>query len=420
MFAVLRRITRNLSTLLLAFALAVAMWITAVTSSDPTEERVYPRPVTLEVIGQDPGLLITSSLPSQINVTLSAPRSVWERLLSEAEPVRALADLSGLGPGMHVLPVQVQVGMVPVQVVAYSPRTLNVALEALASRTFNVRLIQRGEPATGFQAEAPVLSQSSAVISGPASLVNRVQEVRAILDIGRATENINRTLNLLAVDANDLSVNGLTINPDRITVSETILQRGGYRNVAIKVISVGKPANGYRSTNISVSPPVITVYSSDPRQVESMPGYVETAPIDISGVKDDLEVYPKLNLPQGVSVVGDQPVQVQIGVAAIEDSLTLSNMKVMVMNVPAGMKAELSPDRVDVLISGPLYLLAKLTPDDVKVVVDLNDEAPGVYQRIPRIEINIPELRVESVLPATIEVILSPEAGPTPSPTPKR
>jgi len=64
MIEVLRRLLRLLPSLITAFILALAVWISAVSSSDPLSERTYPNPLPIEIIGQDPGLVITSSIPS--------------------------------------------------------------------------------------------------------------------------------------------------------------------------------------------------------------------------------------------------------------------------------------------------------------------------------------------------------------------
>jgi YbbR domain-containing protein len=122
----LRRITRNLPTLLLSFLLAVMVWALAVNSIDPSVEKVYPNPVTIEVIGQAPNLMITSDLPQTISVTLRAPNSTWNSLLNEKAPVRAIVDLSGLSVGPHVVPIQIQIGIRPVEITAQNPRSVNI------------------------------------------------------------------------------------------------------------------------------------------------------------------------------------------------------------------------------------------------------------------------------------------------------
>jgi YbbR domain-containing protein len=62
---------------------------------------------------------------------------------------------------------------------------------------------------------------------------------------------------------------------------------------------------------------------------------------------------------------------------------------------------------VDVILSGPLPLLDDLKASDVRVILDLTDLAPGTYQLNPRVEVDIPEILVESILPESIEVNIS-------------
>lgn len=412
--SILRSFVKNLPTLLLALALALAAWISAVTAADPTQERIYPRSVPIEIVGQDPALVLTNEVPAQMTITLSAPASIWDRLQNEQNPVRAVVDLSGLEAGTHTIPVQVQVSIRPVEVVSYAPRMLTLRLEKLASRTLPIRLVQRGELAIGYEAEMPKLNQTSATVSGPESLVNQVKEARAVLDVNAAEQSINRSIALQAIDAKEMVVDGVTVSPEQVAVSLTITQRGGYRNVVVKVVVKGQVASGYRVTNISVFPPAVTVYSSDPKLVDELPGYVETAALELSNAREDLDVFLQLNLPPAVSVVGDQTVEVQVGVEAIEGSLTLADMPVEVVGLAPGLVASTSPERVDVILAGPLPLLDSLTARDVRVLVDMTDETVGTYQRVPRVELSIPELSVESILPGSVEIVIG-RGTPTPT-----
>ncbi len=417
MFSFIRHFLKILPTFLLAFVLALAVWAIAVTAADPTVERIYPRPVSVEIIGQSPGLMLTSTVHDQITLTLSAPQSIWDRLINENIPVRAIVDLSGMGPGNHDLPIQIQVGISPVRVLSYTPQTLSVTLENLSSKSLPIHLIVRNNPAIGFQAGSAQLSQSTVTVSGPESLVSRVKEVVVTLDINQAHENINRTIAVQAMDANEVAVSGVTITPDQVVVTDPITQRGGYRNVVVKAVLVGQIAIGYRLTNITVSPPAVTVFSTDPTLVEKLPGYVETTPINLNGSKDGLDMTLGLNLPNGVQVVGDQTIQVQVGVAAIEGSLSMTQLNVNISGLADGMEAKISPETVDIILSGPLPLLDTLTQDKITVSVDLTGQGPGTYQLVPRVELPSTDLKLESVLPGSIEVTIT--QAPTPSPTPK-
>ncbi|GIV65256.1 MAG: hypothetical protein KatS3mg046_516 [Bellilinea sp.] len=408
MIEVLRRLLRLLPSLITAFVLALAVWISAVSSSDPLVERTYPNPLPIEIIGQDPGLVITSPVPGSVTVVLSAPQSIWNQLTTETGSVRAFLDLSGLESGSHTVPVKIQISARPVRKIAQSPQTITVTLERLASKEFPIRVVTRGSPAVGYTADTPTLSQTSVTVSGPESQVNRVAEVQATLDISQATETISRTVNLVAVDVNDNPISGVSLLPDRVTVRQNISQRFGYRNVVVKVVVLGQVASGYRLTNISVFPPAVTVFSADPQVVSDLPGFIETEPLNINGLKDDLDISLSLNLPAGVSVVGDQTeVLVRVGVAAIESSLTLPNIPVEITGLQPGLSAEISPETITVIISGPVALLDRLRATDVRAVVDLSTLSEGTYQIEPEVEILIAELKTESLLPESVEVIIT-------------
>jgi len=74
---VIKDLIKNLPTLATAILLAVAVWVLAVTNTDPVERRTFSRPVEIEVVGLDPSLVVTNEIPEQISLSLSAPSSTW-------------------------------------------------------------------------------------------------------------------------------------------------------------------------------------------------------------------------------------------------------------------------------------------------------------------------------------------------------
>ena len=110
----------------------------------------------------------------------------------------------------------------------------------------------------------------------------------------------------------NILLQGITINPESVHVSIPISQQGGFRDVAVKVVVQGQQAAGYRIENISVFPPVITVFAEDPELVSELPGVVETQPLDLQDRKEDISTRLSLNLPENITLVGAQTVQVQV------------------------------------------------------------------------------------------------------------
>jgi YbbR domain-containing protein len=271
-----------------------------------------------------------------------------------------------------------------------------------------------GSPALGYQVGDPVRDPAFVTVSGPDSAVAQVEEVHAILDITDATSTIRAEVSLEALDAQDSPVSGVTVSPNEITVTQPVTLQGGYRNIVVRVETNGQPESGYRLNNVSVSPPNVVVYSSDPQLVNELPSFVETDVVDLTGAEDDLEFFVDLDLPEGISVVGDQRVLVQISISAIEGSVQLS-IPVTPLGLLPTRAAEISPETVDVILSGPIPILNRMTSLDSRVVVDLKDLDLGVYPLEPEVDVLPERVRVESIQPSMVEVtvIVAPTATPT-------
>lgn len=411
-----RGFSQNLRTFLLALVLALAVWISAVTSADPDQVRIYPEPVTLEIVGQDPALILIGTIPRSLEVTLRAPRSIWDKMLAYPNSVRAFLDLSGLQAGQYTVAVQVQVSEWPVRVLMVTPAAVSIQLERLVTLTLPIEPILVGELPIGYQQDEVFLEPKEVIVSGPESRVKQVASAVVEISLDGKREDINESHPVRILDGQKAPVGGLTLTPANVQVNLPIVQQGGYRDVVVKVVVRGQPADGYRLASITSFPPVVTVFSSDPTLVNSLPGYVETQPLDLNDAKSDISTRLGLSLPEQITVVGAQDVLVQVGVTAIQSSLTLSGKQVELAGLGDGLVAHIAPQTVDVILSGPLPILNMLSPQDVRVIVDVTDLGTGTYQLIPDIQVLVADLQVESILPAAVEVVISPVVTPTPKP----
>lgn len=416
MINLFRQWVKTLPTLLTAFILGMAVWVLAVTATDPAEERPFTQPVPIEIISQDPSLLIINKIPEETTVVLRAPRSIWDELYADNRSIRAFLDLSGITAGTHSLPVQIQVIYQPAKVISNEIGFVEVVLEKYLSKNMDLELITLGSPAGGYELGESSLSIRSVTISGPESKMNLVSSVQGVLQVENSSETITSEIPLVAVDEDGASIPGVVISPSSVSVKQVIAQRGGYRTVVVKVTFIGRVSNGYRLSNITVIPPILTVYAEDPILIENLPGYIETIPLDLNGTDEDLDINLALNIPQGISLDGEPTVRVHVGVSPLEGSLTLSAQPVTIIGLEQGLSAKVSPAFVDVIISGPLPILNGLAPKDVQVIMDLSGEEAGTYQKQPTVTISISSLTVDSILPDTLEVVISPSGTPTPKP----
>ncbi|HUF37714.1 MAG TPA: CdaR family protein [Anaerolineales bacterium] len=413
------------SLMLLALLLAFIVWVAAVFSADPNEECTAPRAVPLQVRGLREGHILFENLPDTATVRLFAPRSICQAMAASANSVQAYIDLSTFGPGVHQIDVTYEISdsYEPVKVLGFSPDIVTITLEEFATRIVPIELHITGQPAPGYTAGATIISDSRVVISGTRSVVDQVAGAVVSLDISNAVEEINVTRAIQILDGAGEPVPGLEVSPTVVTVRQLIDRPGSFREVIVRVIYTGVPADGYRLTSITPTPQIVTLFANDPLLIRDLPGFVETEPIDLTNATDDLELRLRLVLPDGVFVDGEQSVLVQIGIAAIESSITLT-LPIESIGLAPGLEALLSPDTVDMLLSGPLPVLTGLQPLDVRVVLDMAGLLPGEYTLAPRIEIIPLGVTIESILPSMIdvEIVLVPTPTPglpvTPAPTP--
>ncbi|HXV44158.1 MAG TPA: hypothetical protein VEC96_13915, partial [Anaerolineae bacterium] len=102
-------------------------------------------------------------------------------------------------------------------------------------------------------------------------------------------------------------------------------------------------------------------------------------------------------------------------VAAIESGQTVQR-RITQQGIDPDYIWTASPERADVILSGPIPRLQTLKPNEVKVIVDLFGLEPGIHKVRPTVFLP-DDLRLEAILPDTIEITLSlnPRLTATPS-----
>ena len=414
----LRWLWRNLGSLALAFILALSVWIVAVTNADPTETRELG-PIPIDYTGLRQGLLVVGEAPPVAgNVTVRAPLSVWEQLGSQS--IALAVHLEGLEEGTHELPVETSLGVQPAQVSQSNPGTISLTLERAATASLGIDVIAVGEPQLGYRTTSIAALPEKAVILGPLSKVDQVVSIVATVNILERREEFEVEVQLTAVDGGGNVVDSVELEPSTTTVNVTIEPRERFRLVSVVPNLEGEEQladAGYRLTDVSVTPEVITVFSSDPTALQGLPGFVVTSPLDLRGATNDLERRLSLDLPDGVSPVEDQGVLVKVSISPVEGTITVSRL-VEFRGLTDGLFAKLSPEAVEIILNGPLPTLNSLQLEDVRVIVDLLDLEVGVHLVSPLILIAPTDVEHDPVFPSTIEITISAEPPPTPVPPP--
>lgn len=412
----MRKFVKALPSILTALIFAIAIWVLAVTESDPTETRTYPKSIELDIIGLDADLMVVNEITEEVTLTIRAPTSILDELENDSSLISVTLDLSGLEAGVYTLTPQASLNLSPAEVDRINPSSIYVKLDSVVSEEFDIQIRTIGSPAIGFELGTEELSDEQATVSGPKSMVESIDKVMVEIDVEDISEDIQRTVEIKAYDSEGLEVEGVTITPDTTQLLLPVSQRGGYRTVVVKIVTSGQIATGYRLTNIFALPATVTIFSSDPTLVEDIAGFVETTPINLDGADEDMEIQVTLNLSEDISVVGDQNITVQIGIDPIEGSSSFTNIPIQFEGLDENLEATTSPETVDVYLSGPLNVLEELDPANITVVIDLTERDVGTYQLAPEVVLENEDLSVDAILPNTLEVTIT-QAGQSSSST---
>lgn len=400
----MRLLGSNLASMILSLLLALVIWISAVTSANPNVEAEVSIP--LEVRQKSSDIAIVDPLPQTVDLKVLAPESIIQSL-EENNPLVAYISLTDIEAGTYRFTVQIQIPdqLKPIRILEQNPEKLQLKVSNLISKVLPVSIQVEGDPAIGYQTSGLSWDGSSVTVTGEDSKVQEVAVVVGILDISGATGSITQSIALEARNNSGEVVDGVALQPETILVDQSISLQGGYRNLAVNVTTQGVVEPGYRFTSITPAPPTVMVFSEDPQLVEGLPGYVNTKPLNLNGVDGYLETILELDLPDGVTVVGDPTVLVQVNVTALETSMVITR-EIEVIGLLPGLTAQVSPDQVSVRVSGPVPVLQNLTLRDIRVVVDLTSLEIGTHTLTPTVEILPADVVWEDVSPATVEIVI--------------
>lgn len=411
-----RTIITNLLWFLGSLVLAFFVWLLATSQADPFVQWRQPNlPIHLT---PDDGLIITNqnALPNVAAAQLRAPQSV--RQLFVSDDIIISANLEGLGPGQHVVPLQWDVAR-QASVVDISPRQVTVELEVLQSQLKPVTVNIVAQPPMVYSMGEPILDMRQVEVSGPASGVGRVAEVVASVSLDAQRSNFEGDIRVTPVDIDGNTVTGVTLDPQIVHVSIAIQPRSGVREVRVQPNIVGELPDGYVLTGEFDYNPKTIVVSGPETVLNNLPGSISTAPIDLSDKTSSFEVTVPVELPdERLVLVSGRAITVTVGISTQTITRQFDHIPVEFIGSRIDLEYSTVNDEVTVLLTGPQPLLSQLTENDLSVLVDVSNLEAGESEQIAPI-VSLLDSNVvvtSSVLPAQIDVEARVAQESTPEP----
>ena len=399
----LRTIRGTPGLFLLSLGLSAALWIFITEEENPTKIDELSRPLNVQAFNVEPGLAVANQLPS-IEVVLAAPADRWEEIESGLGKFSAYVDLNGVTKREQAVRVHVETeGIRGVRVVGTIPETIIVNLEDLETIDIPVRVRPIGTTPFGYELGDISSTKNIVSVAGPASLIDRVSDAVADINITGLTLPIEQTVNLVPRGSGGGEIRGVSIDPPSLGVTIDIQRSTLSRTLPLKVNITGDPSNGYRISDINVSPVAIAIEGtlSALQQLDSL----TLDEVDVKGIRNNITKELSIELPEGVITLDPLEATVSVQVTAIQGSVSFG-VSPQIVNLKSGLIATPQSLVVPITIYGPLPLLNTLSPDAVPINLDMAGFSAGIHKIEPTI-ILPPGVKVEPLQPILVSVILS-------------
>ena len=388
---ILKTLTKNLGFKILAVVFAFILWLVVYNTDDPTITVSYTTNVTVEnasaVTDMNKGYEVLNGT-NTVSFAVTAKRSVLNKL--EDTDFTAVADMNRM-----IVNEDGDKANVPIEITSkrsnsslkYNGKNkyLEVSLEDLMKRRFIITADTSGKVADGYAlGEVTVTNPNVLNVSGPASIVNKIDSVVATIDVDGMSMNLSDNVipALYDADGQEIDTTKLKLSNTTVTISAKILS---VKEIPLVFSTSGVPYGDNRVVEISSKPETIKVKGSsttlNPLSSLNIPGDV----LNVSGASEDITTTIDISeyLPDGVELVNasDATVTVTVRIEAYElKKFNLSTSQINVNGLDSNYDLSFDQSTVAVTVSGLKNDLNKLNTRQLSASIDVTDLGVGTHQ----------------------------------------
>ena len=405
---------RNIGLKIAALVIAFFVWVGVTNTNNPVKTQLFTN-VPITIVNQDAvadiGKVVEQQGNGTVTLRVTDRRSVLSQLARNGSDFYVEADMKNLN-NMNTVPLTVtcsnpQVTWDKIEVL---PSSLSVKLEDKVEQTYVASISTNGTPATGWEVgSSSVTTGKNIVLAGPSSLMRRINQVVAPVDVAGLSSDYTLSSVLKVYDKNgdeltDAQMKSLEFKDAAGTVIKdhtvkVMVDLWKIRtDVPIRIRTTGTPAWGYRVSSIKMIPETISVAGTDEALAELGDELTVKDVINVSGakenVKQEINLEDTLDQMSGLKLISDADPSVEVEVSIEKNgdvTLNIPLSDIAVQNRPEGMDLVFTPaDKISVSVHATEDDEKPLTAKDISLSIDLSRCAkPGSYE-IP-VQVTVPD-----------------------------
>ena len=287
---------------LISLVLAILLWGGLISQNAALTREKQFNDVSINIINKDTllreGLIIVKGLEDlePIKMRVDVPQKMYDNVSAGNYNVRV--DLSRINStGKITLPIIYTSSTTYGNVSWLSSTELTLEVDNyITRRRIPVQLNETGTMPSGFYATSASVDPAMVTISGPRKIIQNVVRCVASYNYSLLTPAARTQYNavpFVLYDNKDVPVvsNLIEVTSDSILLDTLLVEQTLFRLQAISInktgITTGKPAKGYRITDIKIDPAMLNV-AGNTELMETLTLLDVEAPIDVSGATDTL------------------------------------------------------------------------------------------------------------------------------------
>ena len=383
-----KAITNNLGLKIFALFLSMLLWLYIYYVYGAKINKTASIQVQVINVPQD---LSVSLSDNYINVTFAAPVRIIEQV---EKNIRIVMDLSNIGPGTFKRKINIDAPK-EAEIISLNPDEIEITVEKIITKEFPIRGVMNGKVANGNIVGTPEITPQVVTVQGIESIVNSIKEAIVEINIEDATSDIYGSSEVKLINKFNEPIEDLIISSRIANFHVPIISSD-----VTKFVPVIPEFNGHSKLairGVKITPEIVKITGKG--EAISKISSIETEPINIDDLSENISVNAKLKTPESIKI---EPSSVTVEIT-VEEEITVSfdNVSVKTINLQEGLKASLDFEDVKVVITGRKSIVENIK--SVEAQIDLKGLNAGEYMLRVTIK-NIPNSILVRIYPEKINV----------------